>query len=157
MASKQPILLVDDSADDVDLCVRSLKKCGVLNEIVVAHDGVDALDYLFGTGKWAGRDTRDLPAVCLLDLKMPRLDGLETLQRIRADGRTKLLPVVIVTSSREEKDVVKGYGLGANSYMEKPVDFQQFASAVGQLGVYWLLLNVPPPAGGGQAVAEGSR
>ena len=144
MASKQPILLVDDDADDVALTLRSLKKAGVANEVVVAEDGVEAMDYLAGTGRWAGRDTRELPAVVLLDLKMPRMDGMEVLQRIRTNPRTKTLPVVILTSSREERDIAKGYDLGANSYVQKPVEFAEFAAAVSHIGVYWLLFNVPP-------------
>jgi two-component system response regulator len=146
MASKQPLLLVDDSADDVDLCIRSLKKAGVMNEIVVAVDGVEALDYLAGTGRWAGRNTREFPAVVLLDLKMPRMDGMEVLQRIRSSPSTRTLPVVILTSSREERDVTRGYDLGANSFLQKPVEFSEFAAAVSHLGVYWLLFNVPPAA-----------
>ena len=146
MASRQPILLVDDSADDRDLCVRSLKKAGVQNEVVEAVDGVEALDYLAGTGRWEGRDVRELPAVVLLDLQMPRMDGLEVLGRIRSGPRTKQLPVVILTSSREESDVTRGYDLGANSYVQKPVEFPEFAAAVSHLGVFWILFNVPPPA-----------
>jgi two-component system, response regulator len=146
MASRQPILVVDDSADDVDLTLRPLKRAGVLNEVVVATDGVEALDYLAGTGKWAGRDAREIPAVVLLDLKMPRMDGLDVLSRVRSSPRTKTLPVVILTSSREEQDVVRGYDLGANSYVQKPVEFAEFAAAVSHLGVYWLLYNVPPAA-----------
>lgn len=144
MGGRPPILLVDDDADDVDLCVRALKKAGVVNEIVIASDGVEAMDYLEGTGRWAGRDTRDLPAVVLLDLKMPRMDGMEVLRRVRAGARTRTLPVVILTSSREERDVERGYELGANSFVQKPVGFPEFAEAVSRLGVFWLLLNVPP-------------
>ena len=139
------ILLVEDNPDDVALTRRALKQARILNELVVAKDGVEALDYLFGTGKWAGRDLSIMPQVILLDLKLPKIDGLEVLKRIRADERTRLLPVVILTSSREEKDIVNGYSLGANSYIRKPVNFDQFAEAVRQLRLYWLILNEPPP------------
>jgi len=139
------ILLVEDNPDDVELTLRSLRKNSVLNEVVVAGDGVEALDYLLGTGAHAGRDLSAMPAVILLDLKLPRIDGLEVLRRLRADERTELLPVVILTSSKEEKDMINGYKLGANSYIRKPVDFTQFSEAVSQLGLYWLLLNESPP------------
>ena len=139
------ILLVEDNADDVELTLRSLRKNNISNEVVVARDGAQALDYLFATGAYAGRDTNIMPAVILLDLKLPKIDGLEVLRRLRADERTKLLPVVIVTSSKEERDMLNGYKLGANSYVRKPVDFVQFSEAVRQLGLYWLLLNEPPP------------
>ena len=139
------ILLVEDNPDDVELTLRSLRKNNIMNEVVVAGDGAEALDYLLGTGAHAGRDLSAMPAVILLDLKLPRIDGLEVLQRLRADERTKLLPVVILTSSKEEQDVINGYKLGANSYIRKPVDFTQFSEAVGQLGLYWLLLNESPP------------
>jgi CheY-like chemotaxis protein len=142
------ILLVEDNPDDEALTLRALKKNNIQNEVVVARDGVEALDYLFGTVSYAGRDTKVVPQVVLLDLKLPKVDGLEVLKRIRADERTKLLPVVILTSSNEEKDLTAGYGLGANSYIRKPVDFNQFAEAVRQLGLYWLVLNEPPPARG---------
>jgi two-component system response regulator len=141
------ILLVEDNPDDEALTLRALRKANVRNEVVVARDGVEALDYLFGTGKHAGRDTSEFPQVMLLDLKLPRLDGLEVLRRVRADDRTKLLPVVILTSSTEDEDRMAGYELGANSYVRKPVDFSQFADAVRQLGLYWLLLNQSPPMG----------
>ncbi len=139
------ILLVEDNPDDVELTLRSLRKNNILNEVVVAGDGVEALDYLFGTGAHAGRDLSVMPAVILLDLKLPRIDGLEVLRRLRADERTELLPVVILTSSEEEQDMLSSYKLGANSYIRKPVDFVQFSEAIKQLGLYWLLLNEPPP------------
>jgi CheY-like chemotaxis protein len=142
---KKGILLVEDNPDDVDLTLRALKKGNILNEVVVARDGIEALDYLFGTGAYAGRDLTSMPTVILLDLKLPKIDGLEVLQRLRADERTKFLPVVILTSSKEEQDLVNGYKLGANSYIRKPVDFLQFTEAVRQLKLYWLLLNEPPP------------
>jgi two-component system, response regulator len=139
------ILLVEDNPDDEALTVRALKKNKIVNGVIVARDGVQALDYLFGEGPHAGRDTKDLPQVVLLDLKLPKLDGLGVLRRLRADDRTKLLPVVILTSSNEEQDRINGYGLGANSYVRKPVDFDAFVSATAQLGLYWLVLNEPPP------------
>jgi len=139
------ILLVEDNPDDEALTLRALKKNNILNEVIVARDGVEALDYLFGMGKYAGRDLSNIPQVILLDLKLPKVDGLEVLRRIRADERTKLLPVVILTSSKEERDLINGYKLGANSYIRKPVDFDQFREAVKQLKLYWLVLNEPPP------------
>jgi two-component system response regulator len=142
------ILLVEDDRDDEALTLRALKENKISNGVVVARDGVEALDYLFGTGAHAGRDTRDLPQLVLLDLKLPRVDGLELLRRLRADERTRLLPVVILTSSNEEKDVIRSYANGANSYIRKPVDFEQFVEAVRQLGLYWLVLNEPLPLGG---------
>jgi len=138
------ILLVDDNPDDVQLTLRALKKSNILNEVVVAQDGVEALEFLFGTGKYAGRDMKIMPQVVLLDLKMPRMDGLEVLQRIRNDERTKLQPVVIMTTSSEDQDRVESYHLGANSYVRKPLDFHQFAEGVRQLGIYWLVLNEAP-------------
>jgi two-component system response regulator len=138
------ILLVEDNPDDVKLTLRALKKNNIMNEVIVAGDGVEAVDYFFGMGKFAGRDTGIMPQVVLLDLKMPKMDGLEVLHRIRADERTKLLPVVILTTSSEDKDRVESYKLGANSYVRKPVDFNQFAEAVNQLGLYWLVLNEAP-------------
>jgi two-component system, response regulator len=139
------ILLVEDNADDEELTLRALKKNNIQNEVVVARDGVEALDYLFGTGAYAGRDTSNVPSVTLLDLKLPKVDGLEVLKRLRADERTKFLPVVILTSSKEEQDLLNGYKFGANSYIRKPVDFAQFMEAVRNLGLYWLLLNESPP------------
>ncbi|HET9402770.1 MAG TPA: response regulator [Candidatus Acidoferrales bacterium] len=139
------ILLVEDNPDDEELTLRALKKNHITNEVVVAHDGAEAVDYLFGTGAFKGRDTSKIPQVVLLDLKLPKIDGLEVLRRLRADKRTKLLPVVILTSSNEERDRLQGYDLGANSYVRKPVDFVQFTEAVRQLGLYWLLLNERPP------------
>ena len=138
------ILLVEDNPDDVKLTLRALKKSNILNEVVVAQDGVEALDYLFGTGEHAGRDTRVMPQLVLLDLKMPKMDGLEVLQRLRGDEKTKLLPVVVLTTSSEDKDRIESYKLGANSYVRKPVDFDQFVDAVRQLGLYWLVLNEAP-------------
>jgi two-component system response regulator len=139
------ILLVEDNDDDVALTLRAFKKNHILNEIVVARDGKEALDYLFETGTWAGRDPAVLPAVMLLDLKLPRIDGLEVLKRVRQGMPTRLLPVVVLTSSSEDRDIVESYSLGANSYVRKPVDFDAFIHAVGQLGLYWLLLNTSPP------------
>jgi two-component system response regulator len=144
---KRIILLVEDNPDDEALTLRALKKNNVLNEVVVARDGAEALDYLFGTGAHAGRDTSVMPQVILLDLKLPKVDGLEVLERIRADERTKLLPVVLLTSSKEEQDLISAYSLGANSYTRKPVDFAQFTEAIRLLGLYWLVLNEPPPGG----------
>jgi len=143
---ERTILLVEDNPDDVDLNLRALKKNKILNRVIVARDGAEALDYLFGTGAYAGRDLSEMPQVVLLDLKLPKIDGLEVLQRLRADDRTKLLPVVIMTSSNEDRDLIESYRLGANSYVRKPVDFTEFAEAVRQLGLYWLLLNEAPPA-----------
>lgn len=149
------LLLVEDNPDDVMLTLRAFKKNHILNPVVVARDGVEALDFLFGTGEHAGRDTSMLPAVMLLDLKLPRLDGLDVLWRVRLDPRTLVLPVVILTSSREEQDIVQSYALGANSYIRKPVDFDSFVTAAGQLGLYWLLLNEAPETRreGGRATA----
>lgn len=140
------ILLVEDNPADVALTQMALKKANILNTMVVARDGVEALDYLFGTGPYAGRDSSKLPVVVLLDLKMPRIDGLEVLKRVRATHLTKLMPVVVLTSSKEERDIVSSYEFGCNSYIRKPVDFNQFTEAIRQLGLYWLVLNEPPPA-----------
>lgn len=140
----KPILLVEDNPDDEALTLRAFRKNNIKNEIVVARDGVEALDYLFATGSYAGLDP-EAPQVILLDLKLPRVDGLEVLRRIRADDRTRLLPVVILTSSREEQDLIDGYSLGCNSYVRKPVDFDEFMEAARQLGMYWLLLNEASP------------
>lgn len=142
---EKTILLVEDSPNDVELTLLAFKESNITNEVIVARDGIEALDYLFGTGPYVGKPPNPLPQVVLLDLKLPRLDGMETLKRIRADARTRCLPVVILTSSTEEKDMLRGYSLGANSYVQKPVDFVQFAEAARQLGLYWLLLNQGPP------------
>ncbi len=142
------ILLVEDNPDDETLTLRAFLKNNILNPVVVARDGTAALDYVFGTGAYAGRDVRESPTVILLDLKLPKVDGLEVLRRLRADARTKLIPVVILTSSGEEQDIMTGYQLGANSYIRKPVDFNQFIIAAGQLGLYWLMLNEPLPSQG---------
>jgi len=139
------ILLVEDNPDDVALTLRAFKKNNLTNDVIVAADGVEALDYLFGTGTHAGREVAHMPDIVLLDLKLPRLGGLEVLQRIRADARTKLLPVVILTSSTEERDLIEGYSLGANSYVRKPVNFVEFVAATRELGLYWLVYNQPPP------------
>ncbi|NLC57645.1 MAG: response regulator [Armatimonadetes bacterium] len=142
------ILLVEDNPDDELLTLRALKQNNIMNEVVVARDGQEALDYLFGTGSHAGRDPSIIPQVVLLDLKLPKVDGLEVLRRLREDPRTDVLPVVVLTSSKEEADLIASYRLGANSYIQKPVDFQQFSKAVQQLGLYWLVLNEPPPSRG---------
>lgn len=139
------ILLVEDNPDDVELIIRAFKKNQIQNKVIVANDGVEALDYLFGTGMYAGRSVKDLPVVVLLDLKLPKVDGLEVLKSIRQNELTRLLPVVILTSSSEEKDVIDGYSLGASSYVRKPVDFEQFTAAMQCLGLYWLVWNESPP------------
>jgi two-component system, response regulator len=141
MDDQKTILLVEDNADDEELTVRALRKNNVANDIIVARDGAEALDYLFGSGAHTGRDLKLRPQVILLDLKLPKLDGLGVLRRIRADERTKFIPVVVLTSSNEERDLIDSYGLGANSYVRKPVDFNQFTEAARQLGLYWLVLN----------------
>jgi CheY-like chemotaxis protein len=143
--NSKSILLVEDNPDDEALAIRAFKRHHIGNDVVVAHDGVEALDYLFGTGSYSGRDMSIKPTVVLLDLKLPRLDGIEVLRRIRADERTKLLPVVVLTTSSEEQDMLDSYSLGCNSYIRKPVDFIQFSEAIRQLGMYWLLMNEPPP------------
>jgi two-component system, response regulator len=149
MPGSRAILLVEDNRNDEELTLRALKKSNIANAVVVARDGSEALDYLFAQGAHVGRDPHDLPQVVLLDLKLPKLDGLEVLRAIRSDDRTRLLPVVVLTSSVEEPDLIQSYSLGANSYMRKPVDFLQFTEAVRQLGLYWLVLNQAPPAPGG--------
>jgi two-component system, response regulator len=141
------ILLVEDNPDDEVLACRALKKNDISAEVVIARDGAEALDYLFGTGPYEGRDMSIMPQLILLDLKLPKIDGLEVLRRIRADERTKLLPVVILTSSKEQQDLLDGYGYGANSYVRKPVDFARFVEAVEQLRLYWLVLNETPQLG----------
>jgi two-component system response regulator len=145
MTRSRIILLVEDGADDVELARRAFAKSNTANTIVVARDGAEALEYLFATGAHAGRDAMIVPEVVLLDLKLPRIDGLEVLRRMRADERTRRIPVVILTSSNEEQDVIRGYDLGANSFVRKPVDFAQFFAAAQQLGLYWLVLNESPP------------
>ncbi len=142
---ERSILLVEDNPDDVELTLRALKQYNIGNEIAVVRDGAEALDYLFATGTYSDRDATAMPAVVILDLKLPKVDGLEVLRRIRADERTRLVPVVILTSSKEEGDMVNGYALGANSYVQKPVDFTEFVEAARQLGLYWLVINEPPP------------
>ena len=141
----RPILLVEDNPDDVALTLRAFQRQRIANEVVVAKDGALALHYLFATGPHAGRDPRELPAVVLLDLKLPKVDGLEVLKQLRAHPATRLLRVVVLTSSKEEHDILQSYDLGANSYIRKPVDFEKFVEAVGQLGMYWLLLNEAAP------------
>ena len=145
---KKIILLVEDNPDDEALTLRAFRKNNIVNEIVVARDGAEALDYLFSEGGYAGRDVSVMPQIILLDLKLPKIDGLEVLQRIRSDERTRLIPVIILTSSKEEQDLVEGYSLGANSYIRKPVDFAQFTEAIRLLGLYWLVLNEAAPREG---------
>jgi len=146
--SQKSILLVEDNPDDVALTLRALKQNNIRNEVVVARDGAEALDYLFGKGIYANRDIAVFPQVILLDLKLPKVDGLEVLRQIRSNPKTKLLPVVILTSSKEEQDLLKGYETGANSYIRKPVNFEQFVEAVRHLGLYWLVLNEIPQLSG---------
>jgi CheY-like chemotaxis protein len=138
------ILLVEDNADDEALTLRSLRKANIANEVVIARDGAEALDYLYGAGRHAGRDLNQMPALVLLDLKLPRVDGIEVLTRMRQDDRTRYIPVVVLTSSSEDEDMVRSYQSGANSYVRKPVAFSDFAAAVNQLGMYWMLLNQTP-------------
>jgi CheY-like chemotaxis protein len=144
-SQKKTILLVEDNPDDVELTLLGLKKNNVVNDIVVAEDGAEALDYLFCTGKYAERDASVMPVLILLDLKLPKIDGHEVLKRLRSDDRTKIIPVVVLTTSDEETDMVQSYNSGANSYIRKPVDFIRFSEAIQQLKVYWLLLNETPP------------
>lgn len=145
IASPKTILLVEDNPDNEALAIRALKRHHVSNQVIVAHDGVEALEYLFCTGMYAERDINFKPTVVLLDLKLPRVDGLEVLRRLREDDRTKLLPILVLTTSSEEQDMLNSYSLGCNSYIRKPVDFVQFSEAIRQLGMYWLLMNEPPP------------
>jgi two-component system response regulator len=146
--SEHAILLIEDNSSDEELTLRALRKSKILNRVVVARDGAEALDYLFARGAFSERDVSDLPQVVLLDLNLPKLGGLDVLRAIRTDARTKMLPVVILTSSNEDKDLLAGYGNGANSYVVKPVDFTQFTEAVRQLGLYWLVLNHRLPEAG---------
>lgn len=148
MVDRKVILLVEDDDNDIELTLRAFRKHLVGNEVIVVHDGHEALDYLRGTGRYAGRDVRDLPQLVLLDLNLPGLDGLEVLRRIRADEQLRRTPVVILTSSDEDNDKVAGYALGANSYVRKPVDFRQFSEAVKHLGQYWMAVNEAPPLRG---------
>lgn len=148
MINHRIILLVEDNPDDQALTLRALEKNKIANQTVTVDDGVEALDYLFGSGAYSGRDVSVMPALILLDLKLPKLSGIDVLKRIRADERTRLLPVVILTSSREESDLIASYGSGANSYIRKPVNFDRFTESVRQLGLYWLVLNEPPPHSG---------
>jgi two-component system response regulator len=141
---EKKILLVEDRQDDIDLTLRSLKENNITNKVDVVRDGAEALDYIFAKGAYSGRNAKEFPAVILLDIKLPKVDGIEVLRQIRADERTKLLPIVILTSSREEVDVINGYSLGCNSYVRKPVEFEKFSKAVKDVGLYWLLLNEPP-------------
>ena len=145
---EKTIMLVEDNANDEELTLRALRKANIANEVAIARDGQEAIDFLFGTGKYAGREPPAMPAVVLLDLKLPKLDGIDVLQRIRADPRTKLIPVVVLTSSSEDEDMVRSYQSGANSYVRKPIEFSAFANAVTQLGMYWVLINQVPPSRG---------
>lgn len=145
MTQKNVLLLVEDNPDDEELTLLAFEQSAIANEVVVAHDGVEALDYLFSTGMYTDRNPSLMPALILLDLQLPRINGLEVLQRLRTDPRTKLIPVVILTTSNEQQDLINSYSLGCNSYIRKPVDYDQFITAVQQLGMYWLLINEPPP------------
>jgi CheY-like chemotaxis protein len=145
MKESKSILMVEDNPSDIELTKRALKGQNILNNITVVEDGQVALDYLYGRGMYSDRNIKQMPTVVILDLKMPRVNGLEVLEQIRSDPRTKRLPVVILTSSQEEEDIIKSYDLGANSYIRKPVDFNHFADAIVQLGLYWLVINEPPP------------
>jgi len=142
--TNETILLVEDNPDDVELTMRAFRKNSIANNVVVAHDGIEALDYLFGRGAHINRNTADTPRLILLDLKMPKMDGLHVLEHLRADERTRLTPVVILTSSKEEQDLINSYKSGANSYVRKPVDFNEFLEAVHNIGLYWLLINESP-------------
>ncbi|HEY9634282.1 MAG TPA: response regulator [Coleofasciculaceae cyanobacterium] len=145
MTKRNALLLVEDNPDDEELTLLAFEQSRIVNEVVVAHDGVEALDYLFGRGIYTERDLSDMPALILLDLQLPRLNGLEVLQRLRSDDHTKLIPVVMLTTSNEQQDLINSYRLGCNSYIRKPVDYDQFVTALQQLGMYWLVLNEPPP------------
>jgi len=145
--SAEVILLVEDNPDDEELTLRALAKCGISNQVVVCRDGAEALSYIFGRGRYEGRNPADFPAITLLDLKLPKVDGLTVLEGIRADKRTRLMPVAILTSSNLEEDLIRGYQLGANSYVRKPVKYELFVEAIRQLGLYWLVLNASPPEG----------
>jgi CheY-like chemotaxis protein len=145
VAKRNALLLVEDNPDDEELTLLAFEQSRIVNEVVVAHDGVEALDYLFGRGIYTERDLSDMPALILLDLQLPRLNGLEVLQRLRSDDNTKLIPVVMLTTSNEQQDLINSYRLGCNSYIRKPVDYDQFVTALQQLGMYWLVLNEPPP------------
>ena len=145
VSQRNALLLVEDNPDDEELTLLAFEQSQIRNEVVVARDGVEALDYLFGTGSYASRDTSAMPALILLDLELPRINGLEVLQRLRADNRTRLLPVVILTTSNEQQDLITSYSYGCNSYIRKPIDYNQFVAVVQQLGMYWLILNEAPP------------
>lgn len=145
MLNNKIILLVEDNPDDVELTLRAFKKSNIMNEVIVKRDGAEALDFFFGKDGVADKGNNGLPCVILLDLKLPKIDGFEVLKKLRADERTKLIPIVILTSSKEQSDIVNGYNFGCNSYIRKPVDFNHFAEAVKQLGLYWLILNETPP------------
>jgi len=154
MTRRHVILLVEDNPDDVALTLRAFERSNIANDVRVAHDGEEALEYLFATGRHVSRDPALMPEVVLLDLKLPKIDGLEVLRRMRLDERTRRVPVVVLTSSNEEQDVVRSYDRGANSFVRKPVDFAQFVDAARQLGLYWLVLNEPPPAGGARGAGD---